>query len=116
MGLTSKVQAYALQDHGLDTSEELHLPVDGLTCDLGAQILGDLGLTAIRLMSDTPAKANPLVGYALTIVESVPLSTAPNLGKALNLRTEQDKPFDALSLAHGRPSDTNAAIHVTWAA
>jgi 3,4-dihydroxy 2-butanone 4-phosphate synthase/GTP cyclohydrolase II len=98
MGLTSKVQAYALQDNGLDTSEDLHLPVDALTCDLGAQILTDLGLTTIRLMSDTWAKANPLVGYALTIVERVPLSEASNLGKALNLRTKQDKPGRLLAL------------------
>jgi 3,4-dihydroxy 2-butanone 4-phosphate synthase / GTP cyclohydrolase II len=98
MGLTSKVQAYALRDNGLDTSEELHLPVDALTCDLGAQILTDLGLTTIRLISNTPSKSNPLVDYALTIVERVPLSTAPNLGKALNLRTRQDKPGQLLAL------------------
>jgi 3,4-dihydroxy 2-butanone 4-phosphate synthase/GTP cyclohydrolase II len=101
IGLTSKVHAYALQDNGLDTveaNEELGLPVDSRSYDVGAQILTDLGLTTIRLMSNNPAKFTQLAGYNLTIVERVPLVTAPNLENAYYLRTKQEKLGHLLSL------------------
>ena len=101
IGLTSKVHAHALQDNGLDTAEtieELGLPVDSRSYDLGAQILTDLGLTTIRLMSNNPAKLTELAGYDLRIVERVPLLTAPNLKNAFYLQTEQEKLGDLLNL------------------
>ena len=101
IGLTSKVQGYPLQDYGLDTmeaNEELGLPVDSRSYDLGAQILTDLGLTTIRLMSNNPAKLTELAGYDLRIVERVPLLTAPNLKNAFYLQTEQEKLGDLLNL------------------
>jgi 3,4-dihydroxy 2-butanone 4-phosphate synthase / GTP cyclohydrolase II len=104
IGLTSKVHAYALQDNGRDTveaNEELGLPVDSRRYDVGAQILTDLGLTTIRLMSNNPAKFTQLAGYDLTIVERVPLVTAPNLENAFYLRTKQEKLGHLLNLAGG---------------
>ena len=104
IGLTSKVHAYALQDNGRDTveaNEELGLPVDSRRYDVGAQILTDLGLTTIRLMSNNPAKFTQLAGYDLTIVERVPLVTAPNLENAFYLRTKQEKLGHLLNLAAG---------------
>jgi 3,4-dihydroxy 2-butanone 4-phosphate synthase / GTP cyclohydrolase II len=77
LGLTSKVGANARQDHGcraLEANGELGLPFDSDRHDIGAQILSDLGLTTIRLMSDNPAPPFQLAGYDLAIVEHVPLS------------------------------------------
>jgi 3,4-dihydroxy 2-butanone 4-phosphate synthase/GTP cyclohydrolase II len=102
IGLTSKVHAYALQDMGLDTveaNEELGLPVDSRSYDIGAQILADLGLTTIRLMSNNPATFTQLAGYDLTIVERVPLVTVPNLENAFYLRTKQEKLGHLLNLS-----------------
>jgi 3,4-dihydroxy 2-butanone 4-phosphate synthase/GTP cyclohydrolase II len=104
IGRTSKVHAYALQDNGRDTveaNEELGLPVDSRRYDVGAQILTDLGLTTIRLMSNNPAKFTQLAGYDLTIVERVPLVTAPSLENAFYLRTKQEKLGHLLNLAAG---------------
>jgi 3,4-dihydroxy 2-butanone 4-phosphate synthase / GTP cyclohydrolase II len=104
IGLTSKVHAYALQDNGRDTveaNEELGLPVDSRRYDVGAQILTDLGLTTIRLMSNNPAKFTQLAGYDLTIVERVPLVTAPSLENEFYLRTKQEKLGHLLNLAAG---------------
>jgi 3,4-dihydroxy 2-butanone 4-phosphate synthase / GTP cyclohydrolase II len=81
-GLTSKVQAHAVEGHGycgVEAKDELGLPVNSDNYDLGAQILGDLGLTTIRLMSNNPAHPTPLVGYDLTIVTDVPLSRRRNV-------------------------------------
>lgn len=95
IGLTGKIHACVLQDNGRDTAasnEELALPVDSRSDDVGAQILTHLGLTTIRLMSNNPAKFAQFAGYELTIVERVPLVTAPNLGNAFYLRAKQEKP------------------------
>jgi 3,4-dihydroxy 2-butanone 4-phosphate synthase/GTP cyclohydrolase II len=79
-GLTSKVQAHAAQDHGcraVETNKELGLPVNSENYDIGAQILSDLGLTTIRMMSNRPAASTQLAGYDLAIVGHVPLSRHP---------------------------------------
>jgi 3,4-dihydroxy 2-butanone 4-phosphate synthase / GTP cyclohydrolase II len=76
-GLTRKVQAHAVQDHGcgaVETNGELGLPANSDRYDIGAQILSDLGVTTIRLMSDNPAKSTQLAGYDLAVVGHVPLS------------------------------------------
>jgi 3,4-dihydroxy 2-butanone 4-phosphate synthase/GTP cyclohydrolase II len=94
IGLTRKLHAYNLQDEGKDTVEanlELGLPVDSRRYDVGAQILTDLGLTTIRLMSNNPAKFAALDGYPLRIVERVPLRTRPTDENAGYLRTKQLK-------------------------
>ena len=76
IGITHKLRAYELQDTGLDTVDanlELGLPVDSREYGIGAQILADLGLTSVRLMTNNPAKYRGLEGFGLTITERVPL-------------------------------------------
>jgi len=94
IGLAQKIRAYALQDQGRDTVEanlELGLPVDSRSYDVGAQILVDLGLTSVRLMSNNPAKFEALDGYPLRIVERLPLLTQPRCENVEYLRTKQEK-------------------------
>ncbi|MFZ0566243.1 MAG: bifunctional 3,4-dihydroxy-2-butanone-4-phosphate synthase/GTP cyclohydrolase II [Chlamydiales bacterium] len=85
IGLGHKLRAYTLQDQGFDTVEaniELGLPVDTREYGIGAQILADLGLSTIRLLTNNPAKYGGLSGYGLSIVERValpPLLTKENL-------------------------------------
>ena len=94
VGLTRKLHAYKLQDQGRDTVEanlDLGLPVDSRTYDVGAQILADLGVTTLRLMSNNPAKFVELEGYDLRIVGRVPLLVTPNRENIAYLRTKQLK-------------------------
>jgi 3,4-dihydroxy 2-butanone 4-phosphate synthase / GTP cyclohydrolase II len=94
IGLTSKMHAYKLQDQGRDTVEanlDLGLPVDSRNYDVGAQILGDLGVTTLRLMSNNPAKFRELEGYPLRIVERVPLLTPPTVENLAYLSAKQSK-------------------------
>ena len=94
VGLTSKLHAYKLQDQGRDTVEanlDLGLPVDSRTYDVGAQILADMGVTTLRLMSNNPAKFVELEGYDLRIVGRVPLLVTPNRENIAYLRTKQLK-------------------------
>ena len=94
IGLTSKMHAYKLQDQGRDTVEanlDLGLPIDSRTYDTGAQILTNLGVTTMRLMSNNPAKFRELDGYDLRIVERVPLLTRPTQDNIAYLSTKQLK-------------------------
>jgi 3,4-dihydroxy 2-butanone 4-phosphate synthase/GTP cyclohydrolase II len=94
IGLTKKLHAYQLQDQGRDTVEanvELGLPVDSRSYDVGAQILSDLGVKTLRLMSNNPAKFLELEGYPLRIVGRVPLITKPNDENRAYLETKQAK-------------------------
>jgi 3,4-dihydroxy 2-butanone 4-phosphate synthase/GTP cyclohydrolase II len=75
----------------VEANLELGLPVDSRRYDVGAQILTDLGLTTIRVMSNNPAKFAALEGYALRIVERVPLETRPNAENAAYLKTKAAK-------------------------
>jgi 3,4-dihydroxy 2-butanone 4-phosphate synthase/GTP cyclohydrolase II len=94
IGLGHKLRAYSLQDSGLDTVEanqELGLPIDSREYGIGAQILADLGLSTIRLLTNNPAKYGGLSGYGLRIVERVsipPIATKENLNY---LKTKQQK-------------------------
>jgi 3,4-dihydroxy 2-butanone 4-phosphate synthase/GTP cyclohydrolase II len=102
IGLANKLAAYQLQDQGRDTVEanlELGLPVDARNYDVGAQILTDLGVTSMRLMSNNPAKFTELEGYRLKIVERVPLVTEPTAENVRYLRTKQQKLGHALGLS-----------------
>jgi 3,4-dihydroxy 2-butanone 4-phosphate synthase/GTP cyclohydrolase II len=81
IGLLHKLRAYTLQDQGRDTVDanlELGLPADARDYGIGAQILADLGVRSMRLLTNNPAKRAGLEGYGLSIVERVPLIVDPN--------------------------------------
>jgi len=80
IGLMHKLQAYALQERGRDTVEanlDLGLPADARDYGIGAQILVDLGIRSMRLLTNNPTKRAGLEGYGLSIVDRVPLETSP---------------------------------------
>ena len=94
IGIMHKLHAYKLQDDGLDTVEanlELGFPADLRDYGTGAQILVDLGLSTLRLLSNNPAKRAGLEGYGLEIVERVPLETTPTQENLRYLQTKRDK-------------------------
>jgi len=94
IGLGHKLRAYNLQDEGFDTVEanqELGLPIDSREYGIGAQILADLGLSTIRLLTNNPAKYGGLFGYGLSIVEKVPLPPIATKENLNYLKTKQQK-------------------------
>jgi 3,4-dihydroxy 2-butanone 4-phosphate synthase/GTP cyclohydrolase II len=94
IGLIHKIRAYSLQEQGRDTVEanrELGFAPDLRDYGLGAQILADLGLTSMRLMTNNPAKYAGLEGYGLSISERVPLETSPTRENIAYLRTKRDR-------------------------
>jgi 3,4-dihydroxy 2-butanone 4-phosphate synthase/GTP cyclohydrolase II len=94
IGLAHKLRAYALQEQGLDTVEAnlaLGLPVDTRDYGVGAQILADLGVRRMRLMTNNPAKYAGLDGYGLEITERTPLVIRPEPENLAYLRTKQDR-------------------------
>jgi 3,4-dihydroxy 2-butanone 4-phosphate synthase/GTP cyclohydrolase II len=94
IGLGHKIRAYSLQEQGRDTVDanlELGLPVDSREYGIGAQILVDLGITTMRLMTNNPAKYGGLEGFGLKIVERVPLVTRPNPENVKYLKTKKEK-------------------------
>ncbi|HET7236477.1 MAG TPA: bifunctional 3,4-dihydroxy-2-butanone-4-phosphate synthase/GTP cyclohydrolase II [Actinomycetota bacterium] len=94
IGLTHKLKAYQLQEQGRDTVEanvELGFPADPREYGIGAQILVDLGVRSMRLLTNNPAKRAGLEGYGLSIVERVPLETRPNPENIEYLRTKREK-------------------------
>ncbi|MCB0970598.1 MAG: GTP cyclohydrolase II, partial [Acidimicrobiales bacterium] len=94
IGIGHKIRAYELQDEGADTveaNEKLGLPVDSREYGIGAQILVDLGITTMRLMTNNPAKYGGLDGFGLDIVDRVPSITAPNPENIRYLRTKAEK-------------------------
>ncbi len=94
IGLMHKLQAYQLQDAGADTVDanlELGLPADARDYGIGAQILADLGVRSMRLLSNNPAKRAGLEGYGLSIAERVPLVIEPNAHNARYLATKAER-------------------------
>jgi 3,4-dihydroxy 2-butanone 4-phosphate synthase / GTP cyclohydrolase II len=94
IGLLNKLRAYALQDSGADTvqaNERLGFPPDLRNYGIGAQILRDLGLSSIRVMTNNPRKLVGLEGYGLQIVERVPLLADPNRENRDYLQVKRDK-------------------------
>lgn len=95
IGLCNKIRAYALQEtHGLDTveaNEALGFPADRRDYGIGMQILIDLGLKEIRLLTNNPQKRAGLEGYGLKVVERVPLMAIPNPYNWRYLETKRDK-------------------------
>ena len=94
IGLASKLKAYKLQEQGYDTVEanrKLGYPMDLREYGLGAQILCDLGLKTIRLLTNNPKKVVGLEGYGLEIVEQVPIRVKPNPHNAKYLRVKREK-------------------------
>jgi 3,4-dihydroxy 2-butanone 4-phosphate synthase/GTP cyclohydrolase II len=94
IGLRHKLEAYALQDDGLDTVEanvELGFSPDARDYGVGAQILVDLGISTMRLLTNNPTKRAGLEGYGLEIVERVPLQSEPHPENVDYLRTKRDK-------------------------
>lgn len=94
IGLTNKLHAYALQEKGLDTVEanlRLGLPVDKRDYGIGSQILRDLGLRELRIMTNNPKKIYGIEGYGLTVVEEVPLKIEPGEHNRAYLETKREK-------------------------
>ncbi|MFA5367524.1 MAG: bifunctional 3,4-dihydroxy-2-butanone-4-phosphate synthase/GTP cyclohydrolase II [Dehalococcoidia bacterium] len=102
IGLHNKIAAYALQDKGLDTveaNESLGFPADLRDYGIGAQILADLGVKKIRLLTNNPKKVVGLEGYGLQVVETVPLQVDPNPINLHYLETKQQKLGHILNLS-----------------
>ena len=94
IGIGHKIRAYSLQERGRDTVDanlELGLPADSREYGIGAQILVDLGVTTMRLMTNNPSKYGGLEGFGLEIVDRVPLLTAPNPENIHYLRTKRER-------------------------
>jgi len=94
IGLLNKLKAYKLQEEGLDTVEanvELGFKVDERDYGVGAQILRDLGVRKIKLMTNNPKKRAGLIGYGLEIVENIPIIVESNPHNVKYLQTKRDK-------------------------
>jgi len=94
IGLVAKLAAYALQDGGRDTVDanlDLGLPADARDYGTGAQILADLGVRTMRLLTNNPSKLAGLSGYGLEIVDRVPIEIAPNPHHEVYLATKRER-------------------------
>ena len=94
IGLLNKLRAYELQAQGLDTVEAnmaLGFPADARDYGIGNQILADLGLSTIRILTNNPKKLAGLDGFGLTVVEQVPIEPAPNDENRRYLTAKRDK-------------------------
>jgi len=99
IGLLNKLKAYELQEDGLDTVEAnlaLGYPADARDYSIGHQILSDLGLTTIRILTNNPKKLTGIEGFGLTVLEQVPIEVAPNADNRRYLGTKREKLGHAL--------------------
>jgi 3,4-dihydroxy 2-butanone 4-phosphate synthase / GTP cyclohydrolase II len=94
IGLLAKLKAYELQENGFDTVEaniQLGFPPDAREYGIGSQILADLGLSTIRILTNNPRKITGIEGFGLRVVEQVPIEVPPNLENRLYLEAKRDK-------------------------
>ena len=94
IGLLNKLKAYKLQEGGLDTVEanlQLGLPADLRDYGIGAQILVDLGLSSIRILTNNPKKIRGLEGYGLSVCEQLPIQHLPNPHNEDYLRAKRER-------------------------
>src|ERR1700683_4845735 len=94
IGLLNKLRAYKLQEEGLDTVDanlRLGLPADLRDYGIGAQILSDLGLTSIRILTNHPKKISGPAGYGLSVTDQVPIEHAPNPHNEAYLRAKAER-------------------------
>jgi 3,4-dihydroxy 2-butanone 4-phosphate synthase/GTP cyclohydrolase II len=94
IGLLNKLKAYKLQEEGYDTVDanlKLGLPADLRDYGIGAQILADLGLSSIRILTNNPKKIRGLEGYGLRVSDQVPIAHAPNKHNEAYLRTKAER-------------------------
>jgi 3,4-dihydroxy 2-butanone 4-phosphate synthase/GTP cyclohydrolase II len=94
IGLLNKLKAYELQENGLDTVEanlELGFPPDAREYGIGSQILAELGLSTIRILTNNPRKITGIEGFGLKVVEQVPIEVPPNMENRLYLETKKQK-------------------------
>ena len=94
IGLLNKLKAYRLQEEGLDTVEanlQLGLPADLRDYGIGAQILVDLGLSSIRILTNNPKKIRGLEGYGLSVSAQIPIEHAPNPHNEEYMRTKAQR-------------------------
>jgi 3,4-dihydroxy 2-butanone 4-phosphate synthase/GTP cyclohydrolase II len=94
IGLLNKLRAYKLQEDGFDTVDanlRLGLPADLRDYGIGAQILVDLGLTSIRILTNNPRKIHGLEGYGLSVADQVPIQAVPNQHNEEYLRTKRER-------------------------
>jgi len=94
IGLLNKLRAYELQEQGLDTVEanlELGFPPDAREWGIGNQILADLGLSTIRILTNNPKKISGLEGYGLTVTQQVPIELPPNAENRRYLATKRER-------------------------
>ena len=94
IGLINKLRAYKLQEEGLDTVEanlKLGFKMDHRDYGIGAQILRDLGVRKMKLMSNNPKKRTGIVGYGLEVTDNIPLEIESNEHNELYLKTKRDK-------------------------
>jgi 3,4-dihydroxy 2-butanone 4-phosphate synthase/GTP cyclohydrolase II len=103
IGIINKLRAYQLQENGYDTVDanlKLGFPMDQRDYGIGAQILRDLGISKMRLMSNNPKKRAGLIGYGLEVVENVPIEIASNPHNEAYLRTKRDRMDHAIMRDH----------------
>jgi 3,4-dihydroxy 2-butanone 4-phosphate synthase/GTP cyclohydrolase II len=94
IGLINKLHAYNLQENGLDTVDanlKLGFPMDKRDYGIGAQILRDLGIKKMKLMSNNPTKRSGLIGYGLEVIENIPIEIKSNQHNELYLKTKRDR-------------------------
>jgi 3,4-dihydroxy 2-butanone 4-phosphate synthase/GTP cyclohydrolase II len=111
IGVAHKLEAYQLQEQGFDTVDanvELGLPVDSREYGIGAQILADLDITTIRLMTNNPAKRAALTGFGLEITERVPLQSHANPENIAYLQTKRDRMGHLLEASFLKDNNDNA--------
>ena len=107
IGLVAKLQAYQLQDGGRDTVDanlDLGLPADARHYGAATQILKDLGVSTVRLMTNNPDKVTNLEEYGITVAERVPLTPHPNDHNLAYLLTKRDRMGHVLPDLDGMPT------------